>query len=109
MKKYLPLAVLLLSGCVGMQVYKGAVIQYSDVNKKTDGTYSIEVLGHSELTENDMVDLVKLKAKDLCKSNNVSVKSYKMGTYGSHTQFGSVYPPKINAIASCSVNQPENA
>lgn len=102
MKKYLSLLAIFMSGCVGMQMYKGAVIQYSHVDKKTDGTYSIEVLGHSDLNESDMVDLVKMKVRELCKSNDVIIKSYELGTYGSHTQYGSVYPPKINAMANCS-------
>ncbi|WP_448569603.1 hypothetical protein [Thalassotalea ganghwensis] len=104
MKKYLALLVLLMSGCVGMKTYKGVVVQFSDVTKNSDGSYSVEVLGHTDLNETDMVDLVKLKGKELCKSNDVLVKSYDMGTYGSHTQFGSVYPPKINATVNCKVN-----
>ena len=109
MKKYLLLLLLALSGCVGMQMYKGVVIQYSDVTKNSDGTYSIEILGHTKLTESDMFDLVKSKAIELCESNDITVKSFEMGTYGSHSQFGSVYPPKINAIVVCSGNNPGNA
>lgn len=82
-------------------MYKGVVIQYSNVNENPDGTYSIEVLGHTNLTNDDMVDLVKVKASELCKSDIAEIDSFEMGTYGSHTQFGSVYPPKINAIVSC--------
>ena len=93
MKKYLPLIILIISGCVGMKTYKGVIVQYS-----------IEVLGHTDLNETDMVELVELKGKELCKSSDIYVKKYKMGTYGSHSQFGSVYPPKINATIDCSVN-----
>ena len=109
MKKYLPLIVLVISGCVGMKMYKGVVIQYSDVSENSDGTYSIEILGHTDLNETDMVDLVKLKGKELCKTEDIGVKSYYMSTYGSHTQFGSVYPPKINATINCNVNKADNA
>lgn len=105
MKKYFPLLVLLISGCVGMKTYNGVVVQYSDVTKNSDGSFSIEVLGHTDLNETDMVDLVKLKGKELCKSNDALVKSYKMGTYGSHSQFGSVYPPKINATVNCGLKK----
>ena len=101
MKKYLVILVLILSGCVGMQMYKGVVIQYSNVNENPDGTYSIEVLGHTDLSNDDMVDLVKMKAKELCKSDVAELDSFEMGTYSSHTQFGSVYPPKINAVVNC--------
>ena len=104
MKKYLPLIILIISGCVGMKTYKGVIVQYSDVSQNSDGTYSIEVFGHTDLNETDMVELVELKGKELCKSSDIYVKKYKMGTYGSHSQFGSVYPPKINATIDCSVN-----
>ena len=100
---YLPV-LLLFSACAGMQWYRGAVIEYTKVEKRPDNTYFIEVLGSQPHSLQDLKSAIVEKASELCGSRAKLIES-KSGTYDSTTVGGGVVfnstNPKISGIAKC--------
>jgi len=95
---------LLISGCAGMQWYKGAVIQYTQIEKQENGTYIIEVLGSLPHSEDDLKSSIRDKASELCGSEATLIEShigsYKTVSAGSGFVINGT-APKIYGIAKC--------
>ncbi|MHC9511158.1 hypothetical protein [Kangiella sp. M94] len=93
-----------ISGCTGMQWYKGAVIQYKTVEERSTDEYYIHVMGSLPHSRDDLLSAVLEKANQLCEGDAEEIES-KYGSYQSTSYGGgaviSTDSPEIRSIVKC--------